>query len=194
MLRRWRMALHVVWIEPCFPPSTGFRSQNWFCVRIWRNMSRAASLMLRRGPCGYFIELCAAADMMLALSAAIATLVLSRWDTLVWLPNCCSPLHWSQILDRIRLEGPKKCWRSCCVHDGFMMAWPCDHRFPRYDCFEGTWSRKMKFSLFSKFYLNRPQMRANVFYSSGKDLNNSAVIFVHYKTRHVLSTRQLERP
>jgi len=102
--------------------------KHWFCVRTWRNMSRAGSLMLRRGPCGCFIELCAVAGATLALITVIAMLVSSRWDTLVWLPNCCSPFHWGQILDRIRLEGPKKCWRSCCVHDGFVMAQPCDHR------------------------------------------------------------------
>jgi len=39
---------------------------------------------------------------------------------------------------------------------------------------EGTWSRKMRFSLLSKFYLNRPRMRANVFYSRcRKDLNGA---------------------
>ena len=96
----------------------------WFFVKIWRNMSRAASLMLRRRPCGCFIELCAAAVATLALIAATATFVPSRWDP--YLPNCCSPLHWSQILERIRLEEPKKCWRSCGVHVGFVMARPRD--------------------------------------------------------------------
>ena len=79
--------------------------------------------------------------------------------------------------------------------------WICDgtamrsKRFPRYNCFEGTWSKKIRFSLLSKFYSNRPQMRANVFYSRcEKDLNGSAVILVHHETRHVLLTRQLERP
>jgi len=99
-------------------------AKRWF--RIWRNMSRAASLMLRHGPYGCFIELCAGATLVLIAAA----LVLSRWDNLVWLPNCCSPLHWGQILDRIQLEGPKKCWRSCCVYDGFVMARPCDQAFP----------------------------------------------------------------
>ena len=64
-----------------------------------------------------FIELCTAAGATLALIAAIA-LVSSWWDNFVWLPNCCSPLHWGQILDRIQLEGPKKCWRS---------AWICGY-------------------------------------------------------------------
>jgi len=115
-----------------------FRRLDWalFSTRIplarrWfgdMNMSRAASLMFRRGPCGCFIELCAVAGAMLALIAATATFVSSRWNTLIRLPNCCLLLHWGQILDRIRLEGPKKCWRSCCVHDGFVMARPCDHR------------------------------------------------------------------
>ena len=43
-----------------------------------RNMSRAASLKLRRGPCDCFIKLCAAAGAMLPLIIAIATPFLSR--------------------------------------------------------------------------------------------------------------------
>jgi len=54
--------------------------------------------------------------------------------------------------------------RARWICDGTAMRSP-SKRFPRYDCFEDTWSRKMRFSLLSKFYLNRPQMRANVFYS-----------------------------
>ncbi|XP_011069264.1 PREDICTED: uncharacterized protein LOC105155065 [Acromyrmex echinatior] len=78
---------------------------------------------------------------------------------------------------QLKPDNTKKCWRSCCVQDEFMVARPCDHHSKRSrgNCFEGTWSRKMRFSLLSKLYLNRPQMRANVFHSRcGKDLNGSA--------------------
>jgi len=89
--------------------------KRWYCVRIWRNISRAASLTLRRGSCGcfYWTVYCRWCDACIAATA----LVSSRWDNFVWLPNCCSPLHWGQILDRIQLEGPKKCWRSACTMD-----------------------------------------------------------------------------
>jgi len=48
-------------------------------------------------------------------------------------------------------------------------------RFPRYNCFEGIWLKKMRFSLLSKFYLNRPQMRTcfTVDKRIGKDLNSA---------------------
>jgi len=128
MVRRLEVT-SVVWIGFCFPPSTGFRSQNvdspsgydviWAGLRLWCLETQALRLLY---------ELCAAASAMLALIAATATFVPSRWDTLVWLLNCCSPLHWSQILERIRFEGPKKCWWSCGVHVGFVMARPRDHR------------------------------------------------------------------
>jgi len=121
------LPLHVIWIGPCFPQSTGFRLQNVDSPSGYNVNEPAASLMLRR-ILRLLYELCVAAGAMLALIAATATFVPSRWDTLVWLPNCCSPLHWDQILERIRLEGPKKYWQSCGVHVGFVMARPRDHR------------------------------------------------------------------
>ena len=125
-IERW-LPLHVVWIGPCFSPSTGFRSQNINITSgydvIW---ARLWFWCLDVGLGTAFIELCAAAAT-LALIVVIATLISFRWDNLVWLPNCCSPLHWSQILDKIRLEGPKKYWRSCCMQNGFVVARSCDH-------------------------------------------------------------------
>ncbi|KAG5344648.1 UTP18 protein, partial [Acromyrmex charruanus] len=95
------------------------------------------------------------------------------------------------ILDNIQLEGPKKCWSSCCVQDenlwwhGHAITIPSVTPFPRYDCFEGTWSRKMRFSLLSKLYLNRPQMRANVFHSRcGKDFNGAVARGNHINPPH----------
>jgi len=81
-------------------------------------------------------------------------------------------LHARWICDSTALRSPSKC-------------------FPRYDCFEGTWSRKMRFSLLSKFYLNRSQMRTNVFCSRcGKDLNGAigTVKLIHREARQLPTT------
>jgi len=98
----------------------------WFFVRIWRNMSRAASL-LRRGPCDCFINYvlpwCDACTDRCYCDAFLVSMCI-----LDWLPNCCSPFHWGQILDSIRLEGPKECWRFRWAHEEIVMAWPGDHR------------------------------------------------------------------
>ena len=143
----------------------------WAGLRLWCLTGLAAALLN--------------CVLSFILIAATATLVSSRWDTLVWLPNCCSPSlrpnTWQNPAWRT-----KEMWRSCCVHDEFVMARDPmrspSKRFPRYNCFEGTWSRKMRFSLLSKFYSNTLQMRANMFYNRcGKDFNDRAVIFVYHE-------------
>jgi len=102
------LPLHVIWIEPCFPPSTGFRSQDIDTASGYV-MSRAASLTRCLADlAAAFIELCA------------ATLALCQWNNLVWLSNCCSPLHWGQILNNIRLEGPKKCMLAILLCAGWI--------------------------------------------------------------------------
>ena len=98
ILRRWgitSVARHLDWALFSAVDRIPLAKRR-FSVRIWHNMSRAASLMLT--PCDCFIELYAAAGATLALIPATATFVPSRWDTLVWLLNCCSPLHWGQYL------------------------------------------------------------------------------------------------
>jgi len=71
------------------------------------------------------------------------------------------------------------CWRSCGIHVGFVMARLraiTVQAFPAVLLLRG--SKKMRFSLLSKFLLTRLQTRANVFYN-GKDLSDSAVIPFH---------------
>jgi len=119
----------------------------WFFIRIRRNMSQAASLMLRHGPCDCFMN----CVLPLALISDAATLVSSRRDILVWLPNCCSPLHWGQILDNIRLEGPKKCWRSCCAHDEFVMARPRNYHPSVSRCINASRALDRENDIFSVF-------------------------------------------
>jgi len=62
------LPLHVIWIGSCFPPSTGFRSQNVSTASGYDVMRRVAFLMLRYRPYGCFYW-----------AAAGATLILSRW-------------------------------------------------------------------------------------------------------------------
>ena len=121
------LPLHVVWIGPCFPPSTGFRSQNvdsaseydviWARLRLWCLDAGLAAALLN-----------CVLSLVRRLHWLLLLRCLSRLDKIPWLSNYCSPLHWGQILDRIRFKGPKKCWRSCCVHNEFVIARPCDHR------------------------------------------------------------------
>jgi len=152
----------------------------WFCARIWHNMSRAASLMLRRGPCDCFIELCAAAGVRLALIVATATLFSSRCDIL-WLLNCCSPFHWSQILELSgskdqRNVGDLAAW----VYEKIVMARSGDHR-PSVSCGINALGReKWNLLCFSNFLLKMPRARANVFHSGyEKDLSGSAAMTFH---------------
>ena len=123
-------------------------AKRWFCVRIWVGLHLWC---LDAGLAVAFIELCAAASATLALIAVTATLVSSRWDNLVWLLNCCSSFHWRQILDRIRLERPKKYWRSCCVHDGFVIARPYDQASKWYDASRALGREKWDFPCFPNF-------------------------------------------
>jgi len=59
-------------------------------------MSRAAFLMFRRGPCGCFIELCAAAGGTLVLIAALILRRLSRLDE-ISLSDCqITPRHFTE--------------------------------------------------------------------------------------------------
>jgi len=81
-----------------------------------------------------------------------------------------------------------RAWWIC---DGTAMRSSSKH-FPRYDCFEGTWSRKMRFFLLYKFYLNRPQMRANVFYNRCRKDLNDAIKLIHHEARHAVN--ETERP
>jgi len=175
ILRRWgitSVARHLDWALFSAVDRIPLAKRR-FSVRIWRNMSRAASLMLR--PCGCFIELYAAADATLALIPATATFVPSRWDTLVWLLFATSL---RPILERIQFEGPKKCWRSCGVHIGFVMARPRDRPSVSRGIItlRALGREKWDFLCFPNFYclnlnlLTRPQTRANVFYNGyGKD-------------------------
>jgi len=56
MLRRWGMTSveRLDWV--LFSAINIPLVQCWFCARIWRNMSRAASLILGRGSCGCFMN------------------------------------------------------------------------------------------------------------------------------------------
>ena len=192
MLRRWGMtsiARRLNWTLFSAVDRISL-AKRWFCVKIWR---RAASLMLRRGPCGCFIELCAVTctDCCLSCLRHLSCLDEIPLSAKLLLATSLRPNTWQNPARRTK-EMLASLLRARWICYGTAMRSP-SKRFPRYDCFEGTWSKKMRFSLFSKFYLNRSQMRANVFYSSGKDFNGSVVILVH-EARHVLSTRQLERP
>jgi len=189
MLRHWWLPLHVIWIGPYFLPSTGFRSQNvdseydviWTGLRLWC-LDAGLTAVLQ--------------NCVLPLVRRLYWLLLLRrlfcLDKIILSDYQIAARHFTEA--KYLTEFSSRNQRN--VDDlAAMDLWWHDHaikHFPRYDCFEGTWSRKMRFSLLSKFYLNRPQIRANLFYSSGKDFNGSAIILVH-ETGHVLSTRQLER-
>jgi len=118
MLRRWGMTSveRLDWV--LFSAINIPLVQCWFCARIWRNMSRLRLWYLDAGlAAALWIVCCRWCD---ACTDA-GTLVSSQWDIFVWLPNCCSSLHWGQILESIWLEGPKKWW-SWCAHDELVMA------------------------------------------------------------------------
>jgi len=92
MLRRWGMDFCCT--------SSGlnlvFRCrQDSACKMLIQDVIWAAwaTSLLDAGLATAFIELCAVAGATLALIAAIVTLISSRWDNLIWLPNCCSSLH-----------------------------------------------------------------------------------------------------
>jgi len=56
-------------------------AKRWFCIKIWCNISRIASLMLKRRPCGcfYWIVCCHWCDACLLLLRR-----LSRLDEIIW--------------------------------------------------------------------------------------------------------------
>jgi len=101
------LPLHVVWIRPRFLPSTGFRLQNVNIASGYDVIWAGLHLCLDASFAAAFIELCVAAGATLALIAATATFASSRWDNLVWLLNCCSPLHWGQMLEESGLKDQR---------------------------------------------------------------------------------------
>jgi len=162
MLRRWGMtsiARRLNWTLFSAVDRISL-AKRWFCVKIWR---RAASLMLRRGPCGCFIELCAVTCTDCCLSCLRH---LSRWDTLV----CqIAARHFTEAKyltesgskDQRNVGYLAACtmdlWRRWIWHDYAIIV----QAFPTVWLLRGhTWSRKMRFFLLSKFYLNRSQMWA----------------------------------
>ena len=113
----------------CKSSGLGFVFRRWqdsarktlICVRIWRNMSRAASLMLS-GLCGCFIELCAVAYTDCCYFDAC--LVSMRYSCLTakLLAISLRPNTW------IRLEGSKKCGDlAAYTMNLWWHAIPCDH-------------------------------------------------------------------
>ena len=97
----------------------------------------------------------------------------------------------------IWLEGPKKCWRSCCAHDELVIARSGDHvwAFPVVLMLRGQEKcfgrKKWDLLCFPNFYwIGLAGKR--VYSGYGKDLIDSAAI-LFYETRHVQSTRQLEQ-
>jgi len=186
------LPLHVVWIGPCFP-SIEFRPQNvdspsgydviWVGLGLWcldAGFATALFTVCCRwcDACTNYCDVCPVSMRYPCLTAKLLLATSLRPNT--WQNPARRTKEMLVILRRSR-------W----IYNSAATRSP-SKRFPRYDCFEGTWSRKMKFSLLSKFLLNRPQTRANVFYNGyGKDV--SAVIFFH-EMKRVQSTRQYERP
>jgi len=173
-VERWP-SLHVVYWA-LFSAVDRILLVKWFCARIWRNMSRATSLMLRRGPCDCFIELCAAAGAMLALIVAIVTPFSSRSSP--WLPNCYSPLHWGFL--KYSARRTKRCFGDLAERTKIVMAWPGERpseRFPRNYYVDGTRSRKCEFLCFPDFIKNKSRSRANVFTADTKRILAVAMTF-----------------
>ena len=124
----------------------------WFCARIWRNMSRAASLKLRRGPCDCFIELCAAVGAMLALIVAIVTPFSSRCNIL----DCqIATRHFTEAEDlKYPARRTKRCFGDLAERTKIVMAWPGDHRpnVSRGITTSRALGRENAISLLSRFY------------------------------------------
>jgi len=130
MMRRWGMtsvARRLYWILFSAVDRIPL-VKCWFCIKIWCNMSWAASLKLRRGPCDCFIKFvcCRWCDASTDCCYCDAFLIS------MWYPWLTAKLLLATSLRlntwSIRLEGSKKCWRSCWVHEKIVMAWPGDHR------------------------------------------------------------------
>jgi len=141
----------------------------WFCARIWRNMSRAASLMLKRGPCDCFIELCAAAGAMLALIVATATPFSSRCSIL----DCqIAVRHFTEAKYlKYSARRTKRCFGDLAERTKIVIAWPGDHRpsVSRGSTTSRALSRKKcEFLCFPDFIKNKPRSRANVFTADTK--------------------------
>jgi len=138
----------------------------WFCAMIWRNMSRAASLKLRRGPCDllYWIvcsRWCDActyyyycdAFFVNAVSLSNRQIAARHFTETKYLKY---PARRTKEMLAILLSARRN-------FNGVARRSPSES-FPQYKYFEGIRSRKMKSSLLSKFLIsNRSRARVNVF-------------------------------
>ena len=127
-------------------------------------MSRAASLMLRRGPCDCFIELCAAASAMFALILATATPFLSRCSIL----DCqIAARHFTEAKHlKYPAQRTKRCFDDLAERTKIVIAWPGDHHpsVSRGIATSRALSREnANFSAFQLILLKISLERANVF-------------------------------